>query len=68
MTARLTPSGRRIVTHYVAPPIPDRSHDWSAVTEDYDGAEDSRCPVGTGPTEDAAIADLLDQLTTENPT
>lgn len=60
MTPRLTPDGRKIETAYAYPPIPDRSFDYSAVTEDYDG--DARCPVGYGRTEEAAIADLLQQI------
>jgi hypothetical protein len=55
----------KYITRYECPPIPDRSEDWSAVTDDYDGAEDSHCPVGTGPTERAALLDLLDQLEVE---
>ncbi len=53
--------GQRIVTHYVYPPIPVRDFDWSAVLEGYDGA-DGGDPQGTGPTEQAAIADLVEQL------
>ncbi len=51
----------RIRTTFVFPPIPDRSHDWSAIDEDtYDGAEDSRTrgQIGYGRTEQEAIADL----------
>ena len=52
-----------IRTFHVFPPIPDRRCDWSAIDWDtYDGAEDSRCPIGRGPTEEAARADLLEQL------
>jgi hypothetical protein len=41
-----------IVTSHVYPPIPDRSCDWSAIDADtYDGAEDSRSPMGWGATE-----------------
>jgi len=59
---RHTPDGRKIITSFVCPPIPVRHFDWSAVTEDYDGAPDASCPVGHGRTEEEAIADLLDQL------
>jgi hypothetical protein len=45
---------RKIFTHFEYPPIPDRSHDWSAVYEGYDGGD----PMGWGPTEEAAIEDL----------
>jgi hypothetical protein len=56
--------GIKIHTSFDYPPIPVRSMDWSAVTDDYDGAEDSgnRGQIGRGPTEEAAIADLLDQI------
>ena len=50
---------RRIVTEFVWPPIPDRRFDFCAHRDDYDGAEDSHCPIGWGATEAAAIADLL---------
>ena len=57
-------NGFRIHTSFDYPPIPIRSMDWSAVTDNYDGAEDSgnRGQIGRGPTEEAAIADLLEQL------
>lgn len=52
-----------IETRYDYPPIPDRRFDWSAIDSDtYDGAPDSSCPIGRGPTEQAAIADLLMQI------
>lgn len=51
----------RIITEHVYPPIPDRSCDWSAVREGYDGAPDSHCLIGRGATEAAAIADLVEQ-------
>ncbi len=55
----------RITTEHVFPPIPDRSCDWSAIDEDtYDGADDSRCPIGRGATEAEAVADLLEQMET----
>jgi hypothetical protein len=49
----------KIVTEHVYPPIPDRSSDWSAVTENYDGPGS---PIGWGPTEAAAISDLEEKL------
>jgi hypothetical protein len=57
----------KIVTHFVYPPIPIRSMDWSAVTDDYDaelvdGEWTSSHPVGRGATEQAAIDDLNQQL------
>lgn len=48
-----------ISTEYIYPPIPDRRWDWSAVDDDtYEGG----APIGYGPTEEAAIADLMEQL------
>ena len=49
-----------ILTEHVYPPIPDRSCDWAAYRDGYDGAPDSHCLVGRGPTEKAAIADLIE--------
>ena len=44
----------KVQTEYVYPPIPDRSMDWAAY-RDPEGL------TGRGPTERAAIADLLEQ-------
>lgn len=52
----------KIITHFVYPPIPDRRFDWSAVTDDYCGAEDSHCPIGYGATEAEAVADLKAEI------
>jgi hypothetical protein len=52
----------RIVTSYIYPPIPRRDYDWCATLEDYDGADDSRDPIGFGATEAEAIDDLQDQI------
>ena len=49
----------RIMTSYAPPPIPWRSFDWSA-WDDRLGADASA--IGHGATEDAAIADFMDQL------
>lgn len=50
----------RIKTQFVYPPIPIRSFDWSAVDDNtYDGPGS---PIGWGPTEQAAIDDLLEQI------
>lgn len=64
-----TVNGREVKIHtsHVLPPIPIRTHDWSAVTDEYDVDCDesgyfSTHPQGAGSTEDAAIADLLGQL------
>lgn len=48
----------KIITDYIYPPIPLRSFDWMATTEDYDGGD----PIGFGQTEDEAVADLIAQL------
>jgi hypothetical protein len=53
----------KIVTSYVHPPIPIRCFDWSAVDDD---TYDYDAPIGSGPTEAAAIADLLRQIEEEN--
>jgi hypothetical protein len=49
-------SERKIVTEHVYPPIPTRQFDWSACRDGYDEGE----LIGWGPTEEAAIADLLE--------
>ena len=53
--------GHKIITAHITPPIPERSCDWQAVFDNYDGAPDAHCPIGFGPTELSAIADLLEQ-------
>lgn len=61
-------NGIKVRTTHEYPPIPDRSMDWSAVdddTYDVDCDQDgffSTSPIGRGPTEEAAIADLIEQL------
>lgn len=50
-----------VITEWVYPPIPERSCDWAAYRYGYDGAPDSHCLVGRGPSEWAAIKDLLEQ-------
>lgn len=45
----------KIHTSFDYPPIPVRSMDWSAYV-------DPEGPIGRGPTEEAAIADLKEQL------
>lgn len=52
----------KVVTNYDYPPIPIRNCDWSAATDNYDGAEDGHCPIGRGRTELDAVTDLLEQL------
>lgn len=58
-----------IRTSFVYPPIPDRSCDWCATTDDYDASWEgeetgwvSSSPIGWGRTEAEAIADLKEQL------
>lgn len=53
----------KIRTSFDNPPIPDRSFDWSAVTEDYDMGH----PIGHGSTEAEAIADLESQICDDEP-
>jgi hypothetical protein len=48
----------KIVTSHVFPPIPSRNFDWSVVTDNYEPG----APVGFGPTKQAAVADLLEQI------
>jgi hypothetical protein len=49
-----------IRTSFICPPIPDRNQDWSAIDDDtYDGPGS---PIGYGPTEAMAIAELLEQI------
>jgi len=50
-------SDGKIITQFVNPPIPPRSFDWWAARDGYEPG----CLYGTGPTERAAITDLLDQ-------
>ena len=45
----------KIETRYIYPPIPDRNYDWEAAREWWDLGD----PIGYGPTEQAAIDDLL---------
>ena len=52
----------KILTNYWFKPIPTNRFDWSAVTEDYDGAEDSHDPVGYGATEAEAVRDLWREI------
>jgi len=64
MTNKHIINGQIIWTSFDYPPIPVRDMDWSATDDNYDGAEDSgnRHQIGRGATEEAAIADLLEQL------
>jgi hypothetical protein len=52
-----------VVVSHIYPPIPVRNFDWSAHLDGYDGAPDAGWqPVGSGPTREAAIADLATQI------
>ena len=52
-----------IVTEFCRKPIPTNQFDWSACFSDYDGAPDAGWqPVGFGPSELEAIADLMQQV------
>jgi hypothetical protein len=63
MTRTHKVDGLVIHTSHDRPPIPSLDFEWSAVTDDYDGAPDAGWqPVGHGRTEDEAIADLLRQI------
>lgn len=48
----------KILTRYAPPPIPIRDLDWDAVFENYEAGD----PIGYGPTEEDAIADLKDKM------
>jgi hypothetical protein len=50
--------GKPIVTSHMFPPIPDRKHDWCA----YPDGEEENGRYGWGPTEEAAVADLIEIL------
>ena len=47
-----------VVTQYIYPPIPIRTMDWQAVTDNYEPGE----PIGHGPTEADAVMDLFIQI------
>lgn len=56
-----------INTYYDPKPIPIRSFDWTATTDNYDASYEgdewvANEPVGHGVTKAAAIFDLLEQL------
>jgi hypothetical protein len=46
-----------VITAFDPPPVPSRKYDWEARRRDYDIGD----PLGRGPTEQAAIDDLLEQ-------
>lgn len=49
----------KIRTNHEFPPIPDRRWDWSAIDEETYDPEGCNI-IGRGPTEQAAITDLLE--------
>jgi hypothetical protein len=49
----------KIRTSFEFPPVPSRDFDWCAYDDD---TYEPGCPVGWGATEQAAVADLLEQL------
>lgn len=51
----------RIRTEHVRPPIPLRDFDWRATLDDYEPGR----PMGEGPTEESAVADLLAKIRDE---
>ncbi len=51
--------GYRVITvEFIYPPIPDRGFDYQATFDGYEPGD----PIGHGPTEQAAIDDLLEEL------
>jgi len=48
---------KRIITEYLYPPVPKRDWDWIAYRDGFEPGD----IVGRGPTENAAIRDLLEQ-------
>jgi hypothetical protein len=53
-----------IKTEYWPKPDPSRSRDWCAWD---DNTYEPGCPLGYGPTKQAAITDLLEQLQDQEP-
>lgn len=49
---------KQILTEHVFPPVPSRQYDWSAI---YADTYEPGGPIGRGPTEQAAIDNLLEQ-------
>jgi len=57
MTTVISMTKPAMIILYDPPPIPLRQFDWSAVRDGYEPG----MPIGRGATEEAAIADLLEQ-------
>jgi hypothetical protein len=51
-----------MIAYHYCPPIPAGNFDWSAVDNTYEPC----VSIGWGQTEQAAIADLLEQITDES--
>ena len=47
----------KLITTYNPPPIPVRQFDWTCIDENYEGGD----IIGTGETEEAAIADYWEK-------
>lgn len=47
----------KLITTYNPPPIPIRHFDWTCIDENYEGGD----IIGTGETEEAAIADYWEK-------
>jgi hypothetical protein len=57
----------KVVTSYWPKPIPVRCYDWTACSDEYDGAPDAGFqPVGYGRTEAEAIANFYEELELAN--
>lgn len=54
------PCIQKIITHYAYPPIPIRSMDWVAYYDGDEPDDDGAMACGHGPTEQAAIDELVD--------
>jgi hypothetical protein len=54
-------NGRTVHTFFEFPPIPIRTFDFGAVLDGYEPG----APIGWGPTEEQAIADLFEQMDDE---
>ena len=56
--ALVLPELPKIVTYYDPKPVPFRTSDWSAVTDNYEPGH----PIGWGASEQDAVMELLEQL------
>lgn len=51
-----------VETFFTPAPIPTRDYDWAATHENYEPGMREYGRVGLGATEEAAVADLLEQM------